>query len=547
LYLDLECQKSIHSKALFLFKHIKHLELRNANQSKIKQIQTNSKIDFLHVDIGNLNELVRNDEKISYNLIEFDGVSGDFLGSSNNLDNLSIYLSQLSHLKSLELNLPNTTIEPNTFIQMKSLENLTLLCKKLVLKPYAFKGLEKSLKHLNLEINMLGDIKVGIFDGLESLLELNLRENEIKSIENGSFSNLKSLKKLDLSRNSLERFANEWFEKGNCQLEDLDLSENDIQPNSADLSSFKKLIVLKLKQSFIKCSTKKNAIPNYDIHAIFNGLTSLTHLDLSNNRFSIGPHLNSHPDIFDSLTNLKVLDLSFNDIQTLNPFWFKNLFNLEELNLDDKHIKSLQDNILSILNRLMKLSLCLKSKSIDSQVFNGLSSLQYLKLSNCYLDKIDPDSFKPLSKSLVLLELNINFLEIGLFKDMNSLKYLSVNVENISNLGLGMFDDLISLRELHINCDKVENFDRFVFKCLFNLKLLSLVLDRINFDAQIFRELFSLEKLAISVEKCSNKLDVSMLKNSENLSILRLTSNCFKSIDKLDFEKKFPSIKILKI
>ncbi|MFN7094633.1 MAG: NEL-type E3 ubiquitin ligase domain-containing protein, partial [Burkholderiales bacterium] len=77
---------------------------------------------------------------------------------------------------------------------------------------------------------------------------------------------------------------------------------------------------------------------------IFNGLTNLEYLHLSNS------HLDMLPErIFNGLTKLKNLNLSINELWNISEKLFKDLTKLENLNLSNNQLSTLSDELLSVL------------------------------------------------------------------------------------------------------------------------------------------------------------------------------------------------------
>jgi Leucine-rich repeat (LRR) protein len=100
-----------------------------------------------------------------------------------------------------------------------------------------FISVGESLKTLSLNENRIVKIRSNDLLHLEKLEELSLNCNGIDEIEPNSFKHLKSLKKLDLSFNRLKSFNSSLF-VGLVKLEELNLSDNRIDSIHSSESDF---------------------------------------------------------------------------------------------------------------------------------------------------------------------------------------------------------------------------------------------------------------------------------------------------------------------
>ncbi|CAK9824102.1 Adhesion G protein-coupled receptor A3 [Anthophora retusa] len=124
------------------------------------------------------------------------------------------------------------------------------------------------------------------------------------------------------------------------------------------------------------------------------------------------------------------LDLSKNNIYTIETNIFKNFTNLKRLNLSQNDITF-----------------------IGEGCFNGLGNLERLDLSKNQISSIDAYTFRKLSnlKTLDLSGNNISILKPSLFQDLMALERLKLNDNKLTTLKEGIFYGLKSLKQLDLS------------------------------------------------------------------------------------------------
>jgi Leucine-rich repeat (LRR) protein len=128
-----------------------------------------------------------------------------FYLNNNNLVNISQFSEWLGSLEYLDFNDNKIElIEPNAFINVRILKNLSIANNKLSkIVNNNFEPLF-SLKYLYLSNNYISYVENGSFANLNKLIKLDLSYNSLKSIENDMFYGLSNLK--DLYMNSFYNF-----------------------------------------------------------------------------------------------------------------------------------------------------------------------------------------------------------------------------------------------------------------------------------------------------------------------------------------------------
>ncbi|XP_006785758.1 leucine-rich repeat-containing G-protein coupled receptor 6 [Neolamprologus brichardi] len=278
----------------------------------------------------------------------------------------------------------------------------------------AFRGV-RSLRHLWLDDNSLTEIPVMALDSLPSLQAMTLALNQITHIPDYAFTNLSALVVLHLHNNHIRSMGSRCFE-GLNSLETLDLNYNDLQEFPVAIRTLSKLQELGFHNNNIKAIPERAFVGNPQLQTIhfyenpiqfvgksafqflpklhtlslngatqirefpdLKGTTSLEILTLTRAGLSALPL-----DLCEQLPRLRVLELSYNQIEDLPSFYHCSA--LQEIGLQHNQIRR-----------------------IESSTFQQLTSLRALDLSWNMMESIHPDAFASLH-SLVKLDLTENRL-----------------------------------------------------------------------------------------------------------------------------------------
>ncbi|KAK8725294.1 hypothetical protein OTU49_010800, partial [Cherax quadricarinatus] len=224
---------------------------------------------------------------------------GAFKGLENTLVNLNLQdnrltgvptpaLTRLRQLKLLDLSGNKITSIPDEAFKGLRLSTLKLADNELSLSGQSFKGLEGSLKNLNLKGTKLRNVPPALRN-LPVLAFLDIAQNQIRSLEGGALRNLHSLTALNIERNLLQTLQVKDFAGVNDTLSSLSLLNNLITdfPTEA-LNTLTELRVLDIGFNLI------TEVPEDG----FRGIRSLTLLALDGNPLNSVPgqafsHLNT--------------------------------------------------------------------------------------------------------------------------------------------------------------------------------------------------------------------------------------------------------------
>lgn len=261
---------------------------------------------------------------------------------------------------------------------------------------------------LDLSFNYMSQtLKSGIFDSMKHLVFLNLSYNRLDLYYAEAFSELKdTLKLLDLSNNDFHfkmkgmghRLT---FIKNLVNLEVLSLANNGIA-----MRVDQRLVSSSLKQLYfngnnldIMWSTENN-----QYHHFFQNLTSLTYLDISDNKLRL-----VSPEVLCNLPrSLQNLSLSNNRLVYFPWENISALSNLRHLDLSQNFISFLPHTVIQAAESFSLLDLSHnRINYLPQSFFLAMSSLQRLYLSNNQLKQFD-HQFAPFKNGSALQMLSLH-------------------------------------------------------------------------------------------------------------------------------------------
>lgn len=258
----------------------------------------------------------------------------------------------------------------------------------------AFEGVQGHLKMLNLSHNLLGEIHSYTFASLTNLQVLDLSHNHIGALGYGSFSGLPKLKALYLTGNSLRELG---FPASLPSLDYLLLNDNKMTPSSvSSLTMF--------ASNVMHLNIQDNRLTNLgDVYTFLTRLKRLQHLSYGGNtirRCSLSSRV--------GLNNVQTLDLHSSSLQSV---WsqgkclnlFDNLSHVLGVNLSFNALQSLPQGVFKGLTSVVQMDLSSNSLTyLQPDVLP--KTLKALNLSNNFIASPDPAAFR----SLGFLDLKMN-------------------------------------------------------------------------------------------------------------------------------------------
>ncbi|GAB5366457.1 hypothetical protein AAMO2058_001145200 [Amorphochlora amoebiformis] len=228
---------------------------------------------------------------------------------------------------------------------------------------------------------------------------------------------------------------------------------------------------------------------------------------------------------------LRCLRLVGNDISTLQPGVFDHLTRLEILDLS--------------FNRL---------KNIKTGVLNACKSLREVRLNRNNICTLPPRAFEGLSnlKVLILVSNKLRTLAKDVFHGLESLEILELWKNKLQNLPVGLFETLKSLKELHLGSNQLKKLEKGTFHVLRSLEVLYLYHNKLQFlPAGIFQTLKSLKSLDLSYNQLRtlDKGTFDDLKSVEEmwlgrnpLDYTQIDPRTFDSLNGVEMDIDFTSI-----
>lgn len=247
-------------------------------------------------------------------------------------------------------------------------------------------------------------------------------------------------------------------------------------------------------------------------------------------------------------SGLKRLDLSGNKISGLVAH-IVSYMNLEVLDLSDNQMISIDDNVLDSLPRLKYLYLQDNHlSSINTRTFKNLKSLLKLDLNHNRLNRLDDGVFKDLSslEDLTLVGNDINDISDNAFMGLDKLRSLNLDDNQLTSVPMRALDHTRALDSLSLNFNHIDTITPRAFEQQQELRTLSMESNKLGYISEYAfhdRENPDLVRLETLILK-GNRLDsvpTASLEHLTNLAYLDLSGNpivivgadAFKGLDRL--------------
>lgn len=379
--------------------------------------------------------------------------------SGSSVDDLTL----VCKLRTINSELENTNF---SVIQPQNTTRLRLECNDSLyfqssLSPNSFRALVE-LRQLHIEFCKLSNLTEGSLKGLRSLRNLTIRTHNTEwsavsmDIAKNAFNEeLFFLENLDLSTNNMWSIPDAML----CPLKNLqyfnasgnklrDLSHFHLSASISTVLSKKcgpNLKVLDLSHNNIESLSP----------AIFSNLGKLLELNLANNGMTF-----IADRALEGLVSLSVINLAENRLNNLPPELFAEAKNVKEINLSNNTLNVLAPGIFNDLHQLLSLDLShnqLSSEWINGLTFKGLDRLVVLDLSYNHINRLDSGTFKSLKnlQSLRLQENQLSALPDNMFLELNKLTTLTLSNNLLRRIDATTFSGLTSLAILSLDYNQI--------------------------------------------------------------------------------------------
>ncbi|XP_072948626.1 tsukushi-like [Epargyreus clarus] len=216
----------------------------------------------------------------------------------------------------------------------------------------------------------------------------------------------------------------------------------ELKPTTVDLSENKFTNITAIAELPIQVLNLSRCSIEFIENASFKDLQQMTTLDLSHNKLTaakLSPHAfegRFSPEEYEPLASMKILNLAYNDMHSLNQDLFEHLPELTELDLSGNPFTTI-DHVTLI-------------------AISSLPNLKVLRMRSCQLKEI-PDKFLHTPRYLERLDISDNKLTIvpQELEETKNLIYLNLNQNPITELEVTSEDNpafprLRKLKELHM-------------------------------------------------------------------------------------------------
>ncbi|XP_034314025.2 relaxin receptor 1 [Magallana gigas] len=302
---------------------------------------------------------------------------------------------------------------------------------------------------------------------------------------------------------------------GSRHLQKLDISFNYITFIAADIS-FKNL------PNLLYFNVSNNMIHYLDL-SFLKQIPTLRFLNLKNNKINEMYFYDNKYHDDSNETNLALLDLTGNEIRSIQPGSLYFLKALIKLDLRDNNISNTNNYFSKSMKIITYLDLGYNSiEKLSLDMFEGLNRLIELNMEHNKIEQLDPFTFfsLPSLHTLNLAFNNVRTIHRLAMENLSSLKKLNLTGNKIVHLGASLFAALKHLQILDLSENAMKTLERNAFESLGELKSLYIHGNELVVSKSMFEGLCNLERLrtdsyiiccvrpsTVDVEKCISPRD----------------------------------------
>lgn len=492
--------------------NLSHNNINEINSNSFQKIQTLISLDLS----GNQNiDLKTSGFLTCYNLIKLS------LASCNMSTLIPDALKGLKSLKILNLSCNSfQTLQSTIFKHLTRIEQIDLSYNQLTVIPSLLFGSLPTIWSVNLSRNYLSTIEPQAFYNLTYLVHIEINHNKHKlTIQNRAFYDIENIGEIQIKHGTIHNFSIRAFNQIN-NFRSLNLKDTIIE-NEVDFYNYKNYNI-NPKELHL---TIKGPIQS----KTFTKLVFLEKLYIWNSEIET-----VKPKAFQGLYKLKTLHLPGSKVKKLCEGALESLFNLESLDAASlfKNTEKLQSETFKHLHQIKRLNLSwLQLNQIEPKAFQGLRNLYSLNLSGNKLVTFTNLTFTGLSQlgKLNLSHNSLNFLERSYFLGLDSLKVLDLSNNKISDMDWGALQAFPNLTHLNLAYNNLTEFKVGAFSNLLVLNNLNLAYNSISellFES--FLPLTSLEILNLEDNNLKTIKHISLASNLKSLKRIGIANNKWK-------------------
>ncbi|CAH0560529.1 unnamed protein product [Brassicogethes aeneus] len=204
---------------------------------------------------------------------------------------------------------------------------------------------------------------------------------------------------------------------------------------------------------------------------------SIEHLSLTRNHF---PVIKS--DSFAGLRYLRKLSLDGNNISIIKPFAFRGLPRLRELSIQQTPLDTVAQFAFAGLQNITSIYLSHnKIRKVEAYAFAGTSNLKLLVLTNNPITRIKSNAFSGLSNVERLnFPSGVRILDSDAFNGLDTVGYLKLAFMDLPSLKSGTFRGLTNVKVLSIQESDLGVIDGDAFDGMTNIKFLNILNNKID-------------------------------------------------------------------
>lgn len=359
---------------------------------------------------------------------------------------------------------------------------------------------------------------------LSKVKRIKLLESDISSISNDTFKGLYLIQSIDVSNLAIKSIEpNSFYDL--ILLTDLSVRMNQLNYLPDDLLNGYDLRSLKLLDlSFNRLKSIQNQFKP--------GIRTLEYLSIFNNQIR-----SIDGQVFSELVGLKHLDLGSNKLASIKETSFTGLINLQTLILNSNQLTSIKPTtFIPFKNSLQYLDLSYNELTQIPIELSNVNHLTVLDLSNNQIQSITQHTFtENVLKTLEILNLESNQIKTVQFPAFKSLNFLSLNHNQVTQLNGSLFKNmnLQSIKDLKVKYNLISQIAEDTFKGFSSLNSLDLSGNRLTSVPVKFIDSICLQTLDITRNPVS--LHISVIRKEETT----MERGCINlAISGLDYQMK---------